>query len=49
MERGRLKGKVLRELCAKVSPPDEMFPDIQDHTSQLADAGIRVEDADSWA
>ena len=38
MKRGRLKGKVLRELCAKVAPlssPDEVWPDIHDHTSQL--------------
>jgi hypothetical protein len=46
MKRGRLKGKVLRELCAKVSPPDEVFPDIQDHTSQLTDAGILPSEED---
>src|SRR5947209_18660485 len=42
MNRGRLKGKVLRELCAEVLPAaaNEDFPDIQDHTSQLADSGI---------
>ncbi len=48
MKRGRLKGKVLRELCAKISPPNEAFPDIQDHTSQLADAGITPNDAEVW-
>ena len=39
MKRRRLKGKALRELCAKVTPigADEYFPDIQDHTSQLVD------------
>lgn len=46
LNRGRLKGKVLRELCAKVSPPDEAFPDIHDHTSQLADAGILPSEED---
>lgn len=43
MERKRLKGKALRDLCANVqqlSTPDEVWPDIHDHTSQLADAGI---------
>lgn len=45
LKRGRLKRKLLRELCAKVSRPDEVFPDIQDHTSQLAGAGIYAEDA----
>jgi hypothetical protein len=46
MSRGRLKGRVLRELCAQVqAPADDKWPDIQDHTSQLADAGIRVENA----
>jgi hypothetical protein len=49
MKRGRLKGKVLRELCAEVSLPDEMFPDIQDHTSQLVDAEIVPNDAEVWA
>jgi hypothetical protein len=49
MKRGRLKGKVLRELCTKVVSPDEAFPDIQDHTSQLADAEIITDDAEVWA
>jgi len=49
MKRGRLKGKVLRELCDKISAPDETFPDIQDHTSQLADARITPNDAEPWA
>ena len=43
MERKRLKGKPLRDLCRKMKPlssPDEIWPDIHDHTSQLADAGI---------
>jgi hypothetical protein len=49
MSPGRLKGKVLRELCAKVqAADDENWPDIQDHTSQLADAGITVEDVEGW-
>jgi hypothetical protein len=52
MERKRLKGKVLRELCRKVKPlasPDENWPDIHDHTAQLEDAGIRTDDAEGWA
>ena len=52
MNCGRLKGKVLRDLCAKVTPlssPDEVWPDIHDHTSQLADAGLHAEDAEAWA
>lgn len=42
MKRGRLKGKVLRELCAEVVPStlDEDWPDIHDHAAQLRDAGI---------
>jgi hypothetical protein len=43
MERKRLKGKALRELCRRVKPPSsaaEHWPDIHDHTSQLADARI---------
>jgi hypothetical protein len=43
LQHKRLKGKALRDLCAKVAPlysPDEVWPDIHDHTSQLADAGI---------
>jgi hypothetical protein len=43
MERKRLKGKALRDLCGKVKPlsaPDETWPDIHDHTAQLEDAGI---------
>jgi hypothetical protein len=43
MERKRLKGKALRDLCRKVKPlssPDEHWPDIHDHTVQLEDAGI---------
>ena len=51
MNRGRLKGKVLRELCAEVLPSaaKEDFPDIQDHTTQLFNAGIITEDAEVWA
>jgi hypothetical protein len=52
MKRKRLKGKVLRALCAKVAQllsPDEVWPDIHDHTSQLIDAGIHFEDAAGWA
>ena len=29
--------------------PDERWPDIQDHTQQLADAGILPSDAEDWA
>jgi hypothetical protein len=32
-----------------LSSPDESWPDIHDHESQLADAGILVEDAGDWA
>jgi hypothetical protein len=42
----------LRDLCAKVAPlssPDEVWPDIHDYTSQLVNAGIHAEDAESWA
>jgi hypothetical protein len=52
MERKRLRGKALRELCQKVKPlssPDENWPDIHDHTSQLADAGIHPDGAEGWA
>jgi hypothetical protein len=51
MNRGRLKGKVLRELCAAVLAPaaNEDWPDIHDHISQLADAGILSDDAEVWA
>ena len=51
LSRGRLKGKVLRDLCANVLPMPgaEDFPDIQDHTSQLTDAGIITDDAEVWA
>jgi hypothetical protein len=51
MKRGRLKGKVLRDLCAKVLPlaTDEAFPDIHDHTSQLTDAGILLSEEDCAA
>jgi hypothetical protein len=52
MERKRLKGKALRDLCQKIKPlssPDENWPDIHDHTSQLANAGIHAEDAEGWA
>jgi hypothetical protein len=51
MNRGRLKGKVLRELCAKALPlaTDEAFPDIHDHTSQLIDAGILISEEDCAA
>jgi hypothetical protein len=51
LKRGRLKGKALRELCAEVLPEvgDEDFPDIHDHTSQLADAEILADDAEVWA
>ena len=48
-ETRRLKGKALRELCAKVAPADDGFPDVQDHTSQLVDAGIHTDDAAVWA
>ena len=42
LKRGRLKGKVLRELCAKVLPStlNEDWPDIHDHAAQFEDAGI---------
>jgi hypothetical protein len=43
MERKRLKGRALRDLWGEVKPlpsPDENWPDIHDHASQLADAGI---------
>jgi hypothetical protein len=43
VERKRLKGKALRDMCAKVQPlssPNEHWPDIHDHTAQLEDAGI---------
>jgi hypothetical protein len=50
MNRGRLKGKVLRELCAEVLPlAANDFPDIQDHTSQLADARILADEVEGWA
>jgi hypothetical protein len=51
MKRGRLKGKVLRELCANVLPlaANEHFPDIHDHTSQLSDSGIIPDGAEVWA
>jgi hypothetical protein len=51
MERKRLKGKALRDLCQKVkplSPPDENWPDIHDHTAQLEDAGI-LQDLEDYA
>ena len=50
MSRGRVKGKVLRELCARVQAPatNENWPDIQDHTSQLVDAGIITDGAEVW-
>lgn len=51
MQHKRLKGRALRELCAKVHPlssPDEVWPDIHDHTSQLADAGIIPNDAEVY-
>ena len=34
--------------CIRVKP-DERWPDIQDHTQQLADAGILPSDAEDWA
>jgi hypothetical protein len=48
LERKRLKGKALRDLCRKVKllsspdekPPDEHWPDIHDHIAQLEAAGI---------
>jgi hypothetical protein len=52
LERKRLKGKALRELCQKVKPQpsiDEEWPDILDHVSQLADAGILAEEAEVLA
>ncbi|SHN66586.1 hypothetical protein [Bradyrhizobium erythrophlei] len=51
MSRRRLKGKVLREFCASAlaAAEDEKWPDIQDHTSQLFDAGIITDDAEVWA
>lgn len=49
LKRGRLKGKLLRELCAKVARSDEIFPDIQDHISQLVDSEIIPNDAEVWA
>jgi hypothetical protein len=52
MKRGGLKGRILRELCAQVTPqsaPDEHWPDIHDQTSQLADAGIIADEAEVWA
>ena len=51
MERKRLKGKALRDLCRKMKPlssPDEHWPDIHDHTAQLEDAGILTDDAEGW-
>ena len=53
MKRGRLKGKLLRELCAKVTPLaslNEGWPGFEDHLSQLAGAGvIDPDDAEGWA
>jgi hypothetical protein len=52
MERKRLKGRALRELCQKVKPlpvPEEHWPDIHDYTSQLANAGIHAENPEGWA
>jgi hypothetical protein len=51
MERKRVKGKALRDLCQKVKPllpPDEIWPDIHDHTAQLEDAGV-LPDLEDWA
>jgi hypothetical protein len=49
MDRKRLKGKALRDLCAKVLPcADQDWPDIQDHVSQLAAAEVLPEDAEGW-
>jgi hypothetical protein len=50
VERKRLKGKALRELCAKVTPcADERWPDVHVHLSQLADAEVLTEDVEGWA
>jgi hypothetical protein len=49
-ERKRLKGKALRELCAKVQAMpslEERWPDIHDHTAQLRDAGILPSEEDA--
>ena len=43
---------IARELNAELvqrATPNEVWPDIHDHTSQLEAAGIRADDAEGWA
>ena len=50
MKRRRLKGKALRELCAKVAPStDEDFPDVRITHRNLPTAEIIPNDAEVWA
>ena len=43
--------RIARELNAELvqrTAPNENWPDIHDHASQLADAGIRADDVEGW-